>query len=246
MSDTPQPIVICAQQRSGTTVLQRNLGQSPLATNYSEVFHNLKEISDVNYLLYRVEQFKENPQLSFPTEENQKLLFDRYVESLAKTCETPFYVMDIKYNSWHHFDSIWHEQFNRPTLIGFVRSMEMPVIHVIRKDVFRQHVSNKFAHQTQTWHYQSIENETPKEIAIRLDPTHCQYSMEMSQRRTKQFRSWFHGHNRYLELTYEEMFDNGVFSAQTLSAINELVGIDLQIPMKPALKKVLGSVSQVI
>ena len=70
--------------------------------------------------------------------------------------------------------------------------------------------------------------------------------MEMSQRRTKQFRSWFHGHEKYIELTYEEMFNDGRFSEQTLAAINALIGVDLQIPTSPVLKKVLGSVSKVI
>ena len=246
MSDLPQPIVICAQQRSGTTVLQQNLGQSPLATNFSEVFHNLEEISPVNYLLFRIEQFKVDPGLSFPTRENQRTLFDRYMSFLAARCDTPYYAIDIKYNSWHHFDSIWHGLLCRPDLVELVREMSTPIIHVIREGVFQQHVSNKFAERTKTWHYYSQEDKRPKEISIRLDPAKCQNAMERSQLATERFRSWFRGHDRYLELTYETMFDNGEFADQTLSAINELVGVDLKIPKKPVLKKVLGSVSKVI
>ena len=246
MSDTPRPIVICAQQRSGTTVLQENLGQSPLVTNFSEVFHNLEEISPVNYLLFRIEQYREDPALSFPTEDNQRILFDRYMEYLAAKSETPFYVMDIKYNSWHHFDTIWHGLFNRPSLVGLVRELDMPVIHVIRRDVFKQYVSNRFADKTQTWHHYASEDTKPNEIEIQIAPSKCQWAMEMSQRRTKQFRSWFHGHEKYIELTYEEMFNDGRFSEQTLAAINALIGVDLQIPTSPVLKKVLGSVSKVI
>lgn len=246
MSDTSQPIVICAQQRSGTTVLQENFGQSPLVTNYSEVFHNVEDISPANYLLFRIEQYRQDPALSFPSEENQRILFDRYVDYLARKSETRFYVMDIKYNSWHHFDTVWHGLFNRPSLVGIIRELKTPVIHVIRRDVFKQYVSNRFADETRTWHHYASENTKPKEIEIRIDTAQCQWAMEMSQRRTKQFRSWFHGHEKYIELTYEEMFKSGSFSDQTLSAINELVGVDLAIPTKPVLKKVLGSVSKVI
>ncbi|MCA9215175.1 MAG: hypothetical protein KDB27_19035 [Planctomycetales bacterium] len=246
MSDKPQPIVICAQQRSGTTVLQENLGQSPLVTNFSEVFHDREEISPVNYLLYRIELFRKHPELSFPTPENQQTLFERYLDYLDKRCSTPFYVMDIKYNSWHHFDPLWHGLFARPALIGIIRSLGSPIIHVIRRNVFQQHVSTRFAEQTQTWHYQSKDDKQPEEIAIRLDPAQCQYGMEMSQRRTKQFRAWFHGHDKYTELVYEDMFEDGAFAESALNQINGLVGVDLQIPAQPRLKKVLKSVSKVI
>ncbi len=240
------PIIICAQQRSGTTVLQSNLGQSPLATNYGEVFLDRRDANPRNFFTFKIEQVKQDPELCFPTRDNQRAICEKYLEFLDQQCETSHYVMDVKYNSWHHFNPVWYGLFNFPFLMEILRSKSVPMIHVIRKDVFQQHVSIAFAQATQDWHFRSNSDKKPKEMEIRLDPKRCQREMELSQKRTELFRQWFEGHNNYLELTYEDMFVNGDFSPETLAKINELMGKDMQIPVKPALRKGIKRVSNVI
>ncbi|MCA9217231.1 MAG: hypothetical protein KDB27_29380 [Planctomycetales bacterium] len=240
------PIIICAQQRSGTTVLHSNLGQSPYATNYGEVFLDQPEINPYNFFTFKIDQVKQNPELCFPTRPHQREICEKYLEFLSSSCETPFHVLDVKYNSWHHFNPVWYGLFNYPFLMEIVRSRHVPIIHVIRKDVFQQRVSIAFAEATQDWHFPSNVESKPKDVSIRLDPAHCQREMELSQRRTAMFREWFAGHDRYLELNYEEMFENGEFAPSTLSSINELMRMDMKIPQKPALKKGIKSVSKVI
>ena len=241
-----KPIVVCAQQRSGTTVLHNNLGQSPFATNYGEVFHEHRDVNQRNFFRFKIEHLRQDPELCFPSRENQRAICESYLTFLSEQCETPYFVMDIKYNSWHHFNPVWYGLFNYPFLMEVLRGKGVPMIHVIRKDVFQQRVSIAFAEATQDWHFPKNSNNKPKDVAIRIDPERCQHEMELSQKRTELFRRWFHGHNKYLELIYEDMFVDGNFSNDTLTKINELMGMDMKIPAEPALKKGIKRVSNVI
>ena len=242
-----RPLVICAQQRSGTAVLRSNLRQSPLTRCYDEVFLANRERSEFNFFNFKEGLLKEDLSLFFPSAENQQTIFRRFIDFLDDHCDTPFFVLDIKYNSWHHLDPVWHGVLDRPFLLTLLLEREVSIVHMIRQNVFQQRVSNEFAQATKQWHFNSKHDAKPKDIAIEIDPDDCQAKMELSQKRTELFRNWFSGHKHYGELMYEEMFtSDGEFSDDTLQLICDLVGTDIQMPTQPGLKKGIRNVSQVI
>ncbi len=250
-----RPIVICAQQRSGTTVLQRTMDMSPYVKNYGEVFHTKEYYPNENYpnwnklgfFFFKERLLKKSPQLLYANHKNQALIFKRYFQFLAKQAQKEYFVVDIKYNSWHHFNGVWQNNLFRPYCLELARKNNFYIIHLIRQNVFEQYLSNIYASKLEQYHFtQQIEIDQSQK-QIKINPRKCRQAMLTSQRNTQLFKNWFRNYSNYIEIFYEDMFtQKGSFSKRTLNAINKLVDKDLEIPATPCLKKIIKKPSEFI
>ena len=252
----PQPVILLAYQRSGTTVLQRTMGASPLVHNFGEVFlgpkpaHIVKEYYDdwnlyaeTNFFNFKEKAVAENPALLLPSPENQETLFNLFFDRLAEHTSKKYFIVDIKYHSWHHLNIFFQEIFHPPFLLRMLLEQEVKFIHLIRENVFEQYVSWIYSKATRKWHYK--RKETLRKQKIRIDVRDCEARMQLSLDSTRMFERWLSG-TSCLNLYYEELFEDGRFSPEVLSKIEGHIGEKLDLPDAPVLKKVISDVGEVV
>ncbi len=254
--DKPTPIILLAYQRSGTTVLQRTMGESDLVHNYGEVFlgpkpaHIVKEYYDdwnlyaeTNFFNFKKKKIAETPSLHLPSPENQEKLFGLYFNWLAEKTTKKYFLVDIKYHSWHHFNVFFQEIFHRPFLLRMLLKQPIKFIHLIRRNVFEQYVSWVYSKATRKWHYKRKETLRKKKIII--DVRDCEERMQLSLDSSDMFDHWLTGASS-LKIYYEDLFEDGLFSKEILAQIENHIGEKLNVPIAPALKKVISSVGEAV
>jgi len=157
-------LVIAALQRSGTTALAQTLGQSATVENFGEVFHAVRTIEDgldpaalmlrpeANFFRYKINRLREEPGLAYPSVANQTRLFEGFVAHLAGMSSKPVLLLDVKYNSWRHFDPVFHCPTAPPFLLHLLRSCDARFIHIRRSDQEARWRSERRAIRTGRWH----------------------------------------------------------------------------------------------
>lgn len=254
--DKPLPIILLAYQRSGTTVLQRTMGTSPLVHNYGEVFlgpkpaQKVKEYYDdwnlyaaTNFFNFKEKAVAEDPALLLPSPENQEMLFNLFFDRLAENTAKKYFIVDIKYHSWHHLNIFFQEIFHPPFLLRMLQKKPVKFIHLVRKNVFEQYVSWVYSKATKKWHYR--KQEALRKQTITIDVRDCEERMQLSLDSTRMFDKWLSG-APCLTLYYEDLFVDGRFSPEVLTRIERHIGEKLDLPDAPVLKKVISNVWDII
>lgn len=243
MSKSIQPIFFCAQQRSGTTVLQRTLEDSGILKNYGEVFHHARA-DECAYFEYRMKLLKNQAALSLPTGHHQKRLFNRYLKFLAsKAGSRSLFLVDVKYNSWHHFNTVWHLPTSPPNLLKLIRLKGLPVLHIKRNNVFNRFLSGRLALETKTYHYANDVDVNEQSLTINTEE--CKLEMMKSLELQKLYSGYLSDYKNAREICYEEMFDKGVFSSKTNEVLSWLIGEEVELK-PPVLKKISKDYKKIV
>jgi len=233
-----QPIIFCAQQRSGTTVLQAAFHASHKCKNYGEVFHDEYQNFNKEFSFFKVREqmIKESPNLCVPFTNNQKFVFDGFFDLLQKSSQAPFHVIDVKYNSWHHFNTTWHSPMEPPTMLQFIMGNKIPIIHIKRRNLLHQYLSLKVAISSGKFHYNKNERGKQRK-KIRIQPNHCKMSMRIVRKDVNNFQYWLANYPFYYEVVYEEMIIANKFSNQLNSIVSEITNGEITRLGDPPLKK---------
>src|SRR5829696_3178851 len=158
-------LVIVADARSGTTVLGRALDTVPGIAHLGEVFHSVRGTEEekksvqnlylkpsANYFNYYERLVRGDPSLSIPTPEARQDTLRRYLDFLSLLWPNMFVTIDVKYDSTHHFESVWSRPHRIPALFEFLKADRVPILHIKRRDVFAKYCSLQLAEATGTWH----------------------------------------------------------------------------------------------
>jgi LPS sulfotransferase NodH len=204
---SPQPLVFIGQQRSGTTALQHTFETSKSIRNFGEVFQtsNVGLEAESNFFYFK--QKHPSPSL-VPTLESVREYFGSYIKYLSSLSDRPFYLMDIKYNSWLHFVPAWQGCAEEPFQLRLMKELKVPVVHIVRNDQFLQALSLEYAMETGVWH--TYEESDAPHLPLRVNIRRLLRNMRLSRQRTKFFRSAGAGYARWTELSYEESFRGSV------------------------------------
>ena len=229
------PFFICAQQRSGTTVLHKTLGQTPLFTDFGEVFHTHRANGNINFFNFKEHQIGENPKLVYPSRDHQMLLIEKYLANVAQHSSTKYHILDVKYNSWHHFNPVWQNICERPLFLKYIMDSGMPILHLIRKNTFEQYISSKVAIARNKFHYN--KEEQPDRVIIQVDPKSCKKAMDISKQNTIQFDKWFAGYRFVKNFYYEDLIDNNQFSDSLIKVLEDLLKERFEKKIEVALRK---------
>jgi LPS sulfotransferase NodH len=222
-------IVVCGQQRSGTTALDRAFAKTGLVTDFSEVFHTkpAEKEKESNYF-YFIENIEnnsvENNSELFKTTGMQRALARNYLRYLENLSAADYYLIDVKYNSWHYFNSSQHNSL----FMEMLQEMKVPIINIVRLNLFQQYFSLIYAVASGKWHYR--EGAAAAEISNKLviNPIECEDSMRRSKQTIALFRGLLEGYGKSIELVYEDMFDGCNISSKYLHKINQIIGLDIQ------------------
>jgi len=235
-----KPIIICAQQRSGTTVLQGALNDTGLVKNYREVFHDDSFNKKAEFGFFNVKKFLigKNIDLFFPSVTNQDIIFRRYFGKLKDRSNRPFHLIDIKYNSWHHFNLAWHSSEEIPYLLKLIKKKNIPVIHIIRKNQLHQYISHRYALFTRKWHFNATESlDEKKKIIVNLND--CLNYLNKVTTDIENYKRWMKNYPQYYEIEYEDMIINGKFSGKMNALIDKITNNRIIKLGDPPLKKII-------
>lgn len=234
-------LVVCAAPRTGTTVLQLTLQKDPRFHTYLEVFHDNKGRDRHKFFNF----VQSTPRLTslylFPTHENMRGLFDSFFRALKEEAGRPIFLVDIKYSSMHHFNSIWYDGIAQPNTMVFLKERGARFVHLRRRNLFRQVVSEVVATRTNQFHVRENGGEISD---VDLDPERVEARMREIDTNNDRFAAYLEPYPYAERLFYEDMFDDGFLSGSVFAAIEKLTG-ETRIGRHPlALEKLLVGVGR--
>src|SRR5690349_14961359 len=149
--------IICAAPRSGTTFLGDAVTTAYEAAWPEEIFHEFhagpgldyRVAEDpqerANFFSFRAEAASQRPEFMYPDRASRERLFDAYLDNLRTLFPgSDRFLLDIKYNSWHHLDGFWRMPVDPPGLIDLLQAKDIPVVHLVR-NCFAQYCSFRIA-----------------------------------------------------------------------------------------------------
>ena len=210
--------VICAAQRSGTTAFHSVLRNNdyfcpgevfhPGREQEDSFFYYLKNINNLNYLDV--------------VSKNQEVWSD-YLQYLNGLANSKDIILDIKYNSWHHFNSAWHQPVHPPRLLGLLPK-ETVVIHIIRRNIFAQVMSGEIAQKRGQFHSNTEEDLSSMKFSVDIGKFTKKY--ELIEDTTNLYCDWLSEHKNVLTIYYEDLFNNNCVTPEALKILSS-AGIEL-------------------
>lgn len=239
-------VAILARQRSGTSYVRSLLSSSGRFQEFGGEVVNSKAC-DANYLTFRARRLRTEPELSFPTPENVERLFAEYLEFLStKISSDKIGILDLKYNALHHFNSVWQAPFGPPQLLSLLRRASIPIIHIVRKNVFAALCSERCAHANNCWVVFAQQPSALKKIFI--DPGQgLMRDLEDRERELTFFRSLLASRSAVIELVYEEIAHSpACFVEQAGPALERLLQIKLPQQLSVNCCKIISDPLEVV
>ena len=262
--------IILAGQRTGSTGLGRGLAQLLDFEWLGEIFHSnfadpaidLDSETDIekraNFFNFRHQKCRIDPTLSFPSEENQKNLFQGYIKFIKERFEKQGFIVAIKYTSLHHLDTYWAWPNGMPFLLKLIRQTEIPVVHVVRENLFAQYCSYKLAMKSDYWHRYPGEGQPAETLTIDVKDTES--FMNIMRPWTTRCQSWLTDpkpwlidHRPNYVLKYEEIFEDDFLSEEVIQMFSDMFSFNPKrqapVPTRkvtPHLSKVVENIDEVL
>jgi hypothetical protein len=250
----PQLLVLLARQRSGTTALAETLSAGASVQSFGEIFHHrwnaegdqnkLRLHPTASYFRFKIEMLRREPELAFPTVENQTRIFDAFMNHLgAMAQDRKWVLLDVKYNSWHHFEHVYSVTGKAPFLLHLLKKNKAAFIHVSRSRTFERYCSEQLALARGVWH--SERGATLPEISIVVDPVAALRDMLESRRQVESFARFLSSIPRRIELCYEDMYAGDRLTPATEENLSRILDGEVEKGFLVPLQKVsppLGSI----
>ena len=227
-----QTVVLLAHQRSGTTVLRRMLDTDPNIRQLGEVFSSRHALGVHKTLL----KCAEDPGFSFRyTDMNH--VFDTLLAFLHEKYTDDVLVIDAKYNSMGPFNGYgWH--INRePQFIAYCKLNKIPIIHLIRKDVFGVLASERLAVRSKIWHLEKgQERDHNSTFHVALKPFKRDYHRILVE--ATRFYDAVCRYEKSATLFFEDTLIDNQFQPGSLAQIERILDRPLNVERTARLSKV--------
>jgi hypothetical protein len=224
--------VILARQRSGTGALGSVLDQHPAVTYLGEVFHDQALEQESCYFNFVLGRLSSDAKWLYRSPHDR---FREYHEFLVSRFG-PNVVLDVKYQSTHHFNGFWHGPIDEPHFLRLLMLSGLPIIHMKRRNFVRTWVSGQLAELNQVWHARSLDQIKYRSVAVDVDRL-WDYLM-LSKWEVEFIDRVLADYPNQLVLEYDEVFDaNQCVEFWVLDQIAELLQVDAFVENRPALIK---------
>jgi hypothetical protein len=131
--------------------------------------------------------------------------FEKYLDVLAPADATDDLVLDVKYNTIRTLSGYWDSEYGSGDFVSFISNRKMPVLHLVRRNLFRLYISDLLAQQTGIWHRYAERSQDEPLPRLRIDfrslLVHMRYWMSV----TEDYRRRLKGQPGYLEIGYEDL-----------------------------------------
>jgi hypothetical protein len=223
-------IFIVGRQRSGTTVLREFLCAHG-AYDADEVFHGDLSRPD-RFYNFVLEHIKVDPSAVNPA--RHPALFDKFIERLrAKSRGAPV-AIDLKYFAFNAMPTRDDLLGRRPYTVQYMQRANAHVLHVVRRNKLRIHVSEEIAKLTSRWSAQRQDQLPKHKPRLLLDPRLTLKRVAELHKEEETARKLLAACQDCREFVYEEMFDaEGNFTlavGEIAKAILDVARIDRRPP----------------
>jgi hypothetical protein len=243
--DGSSPDDVCfviGRPRSGTTVFRNMLETHPEMFGVGEIFNESNPRSYFHFLQRRQTQ-DTNALLPSRAIDN----FIAYVQwcrkkSLERRPGSRFVILDAKYDQAHLLCVPWWAITSLPKLFSLIREQKWRVIDIHRQNVVGMFVSNHVAIKTGIYHSTDLGREDRPRAKVHVDPDALMRHVTATSQAYRRVGEHFRGYDKYLNLSYEEMFDDGgkgEFRAALLDRLSEFFVVESLFDPVPKLSKLL-------
>ena len=241
-----QPVIILAKQRSGTNFLRLLLNKTNQYADYNEIFHPAGQINEHNFYNFRTRLLSKQPELSIPSYENNKNLFSQYLKHLNKLTEGERnYIIDIKYNSLWNLNTFWSDRHDIPMLLTIAKHLNVPIIHLIRENIFENYISTQRAMKTDEWIANNNINKKDN-IQLKIDTEHMVNELKNRSEEIQFINSSLHyGNASYVNIIYEKLTANGINEAYLKEKLKE-IALDIPEIKQLSTKKIINNIENLI
>lgn len=243
-----RPVIVLAHARTGTHLLRGILSSSDEIDDFGEIFlpGDWPHRTGGFWEFYR-DWLPADPGRAVPTPENRRLLFTDYLTNLDRLCSAPFMLLDVKYGGIANLNPFYHLPDQRPYLFKLFERYEIPVIHLMRRNLLQQHCSRILADETERWVVPvGADAPAPVEQSIVVDVDLLVGKLTRMALRVQFFDGYLSGYHRYLRLHYEDLLENGVLSDQTRQSIGQLLNRLISVDGTPQTRKVTPPLSSFV
>ena len=136
--------------------------------------------------------------------DQRMVAFAAYLAKLSEQVRPGDLVLDIKYNSIRSLSGYWDSDYGSHDFTSFITSRNIPVLHLIRKNILKTIVSNKLALETGVWHRAEERREDEALPKVRLNPKSVLFDILYAFKLTQDYQVRFSGYPRYEEIIYED------------------------------------------
>lgn len=231
-------LAIVATQRSGTNFLMDLLEHSSECIGAGEIFEVKRDRDDkplttpriqnveLSFFRFRVQRIIEDPWLGIPTRENQRELFRGFLQNLdTHVPQGKRIVIDTKYNSLHHLNSVWKSSWERPEIIHIFREFEIPVIHLVRSNELETIISDLRADRTKQY---TVRGAAPLPFKFAVEPRELLENLRLRRAELENFCRYFVGFPNHFEIRYEKLAgDPTMFDADIRPGLEQLLHVSL-------------------
>lgn len=239
------PVVVVAKQRSGTNLLRRTLASSQYFEDLNEVFHMNNDQPNL-FWQFRQELIKENYELAFPSQENQTQIFSLFIDKISNA-SVDFSLIDIKYNSSHHLNHLWQDPLETPYLLELLAKNNIPIIHLVRKNIFETYVSLMTASKLNVW--VSWDKSFTHYLTFKIDINHMLAFLKNLKKEINLYRQWLYSFKGIIvtELNYENLLNTqGGFSEKIEQEICDFLQISEKLNLTIPTKKIAKSLQETV
>ena len=243
-------VFLIAKQRSGTNYLRSLLVSTGKFFDCDEVVHpqgcDPLGPENFNYLRFHHMLLEEKPELWLPSYENQQEVFYRYLEFVEKnTPQDKLLIIDVKYNAVHNFNSVWQSPLSMPFLLTMLNELDIPIIHLVRKNIFRCYVSELAASVSGLY----LLKESRRPILSKVTIEASKIIEELRNR--KEEIDWFRRHidccKYKLELQYEDFSDSAeMFIKNVKPQLESFLNIALPSYAQSSVYRIIGDAREII
>ena len=231
--------VICTigEARSGTTVFYSMLASHPEIHSLGEIFN---PDDHAGYFGFLEKELSKDPSLIHP--KHNTSLFEKFMDTKAIRYGTRKLHIDVKYDSSHYIYDAWKNNIFVPGAIDYFRVKGYYVINIIRQNYLARLVSNKIAHERNIFHYRvGNKNVNPAiDVKVHIEPSNLINQFHAQERKYNLMRNFYKNYPKYLELNYEDWFDeNGWFKQELLSQLAKFLNIGNKLDSKPKFNKII-------
>lgn len=222
--------VMLARQRSGTGALGSMLDQYPGFSFIGEVFSPDLIGEKENYFTHLLERVTADTRNCLPNAHDENIA--TFFEKLCRGASSDNIIIDVKYNASHFLNGYWHGVYACPKLIEYSKAVNVPIIHLVRRNHLAVYVSGLIAELNAVWHTSDSNRISRRAVEVNVDDV--KHYLHVASREDAIFTEFLAGYDRLLTIEYSQMFDQaGALASNVVEQIADLFSVEVVNGLMP-------------
>lgn len=152
-SHPAEVVVLLSHERSGSHLLKHLLEANPKVSTTGEICNldYVTEADETSFFLFRNNLSRFHPEILSPFQDCMDVVLDGYFHKLKTTLSSEVILVDIKYGHVHNLSAYWMGHGWDNTFIAYLKSRNVKVVHLYRRNVFSAVASAHLSNALRQW-----------------------------------------------------------------------------------------------